>query len=57
MLPPTVGGRENIPKACLFSCDKLFNEDVECVVGLTDGKSVTVVEHFDAVGKLLEQAR
>jgi hypothetical protein len=37
--------------------DKPFTEDVECVVGLTHGKFVTVVEHCDAVRKLLEQAR
>lgn len=35
--------------------NELLTENVHCVIGLVDGKFVTVIEHCDAVRKLLEQ--
>ena len=34
--------------------NKFYVEDVRCILGLTDGKLVTVAEHCDDVRKLLE---
>lgn len=35
--------------------NKLLTSDVSCVVGLTDGKFVSVAESCEAVRKLLEE--
>ena len=37
--------------------DKIFPEHVNCMVNLTDGKFVTVVETCEHVQKMLEQVR
>jgi hypothetical protein len=37
--------------------NKLLTGDVSCVVGLTDGKFISVAENCDAVRKLLEDAK
>jgi hypothetical protein len=37
--------------------NKVLVETVKCVVGLTNGKFISVVEHCDAVKKMLENAK
>jgi len=37
--------------------NQLLTGDVSCVVGLTDGKFISVAESCDAVRKLLEDAK
>lgn len=37
--------------------NKLLVDSVECVIGLTNGKIVSVIEPCDIVKKLLEEAR
>lgn len=34
--------------------NKLFSSEVECMIGLTDGKFVTVIETCETVRKLIE---
>jgi hypothetical protein len=36
--------------------NKLLTKDVHCVVGLSDGKFVSVIEPCDLVRKLIEEA-
>jgi len=36
--------------------NKLLVEGVECVIGLTNGKIVSVIEHCDVVQQRLEEA-
>jgi hypothetical protein len=35
--------------------NKLFTDDARCLIGLTDGKFVTVAEHCAVVRQLLEE--
>lgn len=37
--------------------NKLLVDSVQCVIGLTNGKIVSVVEHCDEVKQKLEEAR
>ena len=37
--------------------DKIFSDNVKCLVNLADGKFVTVIEPCEVVQKMLEQAR
>lgn len=36
--------------------NKLFTDSVRCVIGMTDGKYVTVAENCDVVKRQLEEA-
>jgi hypothetical protein len=37
--------------------NKLFTDSVRCLIGLTDGKFVTVAENCDVVKRRLEEAK
>jgi hypothetical protein len=37
--------------------NKVFTDEVQCMIALADGKFVTVVEHCDIVRKLVEEQK
>jgi hypothetical protein len=37
--------------------NKYYTEDVRCIIGLTDGKLITVSEHCDVVRQKIEEAK
>lgn len=37
--------------------NKLYTDDVHCLVGMTDGKFVSVQENCEAVRKMMEQTK